>query len=313
MPKIYFKLSIIVIILISFSSIFWYVDLNNYSLLKEIIYLRVPRLAASILVGSILAICGCLIQNITHNPLAEPSILGISSSSSLFSVIFIMLGFSPVIGGVIGALLGLLVLSNFSQSKNNFSLYTLLKGLMLTTITGAAITLCLQLSSGDKIPQLLFWLMGDFSYIDFNTLIYLSLSFFILVVFIYRFKDKLNYLWLDKNKSYTLGIDLNSLHKKIFLLIGISIGIITSQVGNISFIGLISPYIARYIINLLIIRNNLMNNIILSGLIGGIILNISDITAKYIIYPSQISIGVITAFIGVPLFWKILYAVNKKS
>ncbi len=301
-----------IVILISFSSLFWFTQNYTHKALYNVILdIRLPRYIGTLCIGASLAICGCLLQNMTHNLLAEPSILGVSSTSSLFSLIFLMLNFQPTIGGILGAILAIMILH--LNKKNYTSNHILLNGLMLNTLSGACITLCLQLAEKQQLPQLLFWLMGDLNYITWQNLPYISLNLLLLILTINHYKHQLNYLWLDKTKAYTLGINLGKLKQKLFIILGISIGIITSQVGGISFIGLACPYIATYFIKLNKINNSINNQLIYSAIIGAFMLSLADIIAKYILYPGQISIGIITAFIGVPILWKILHAINTKS
>jgi iron complex transport system permease protein len=162
-------------------------------------------------------------------------------------------------------------------NQQNFFL-VLLKGVMINALCGALITLIIQLSPLDKIPSLLFWLLGDFSYINWLNVLFLALAAIFLVFYLIMHKHKLNYIWLDMRKAYSLGINLHALHINILFVVAICIGVVNSNVGSIGFIGLISPYIARYIFKLTHVNMHnasIVQYCIYSGFIGSILLSIA--------------------------------------
>ncbi len=321
--SLYLYIMIFVLVILSLSTLFFNYFIIQNDLLKIVLDIRLPRYIVSLLIGAILGICGCIMQNITHNPLAEPNVLGIASCSSVGSIICLFFGYSAVIGGVIGSMLGLVILSTSLVCKNNSKIsnlttYILLKGLIINSICGAIITLILQISQAEQLPSILFWIMGDLSYTSWNTTLYLSIPLILSLFIFYLKRGKLNYLWVDADKACSLGISSNNLKLLLFVIVAILIGISTSQVGSIGFIGIISPYITQYMYRNFYKNNmagnlDIINQIYYSAVIGALLVSISDGIAKNIIYPSVISISVITSFIGVPIFWKILYDLHKKS
>jgi iron complex transport system permease protein len=287
--------------------------------------IRFPRYIASLCTGAIMGICGCLMQNITHNPLADANILGIPSCSNVGSILALLCGIPVFFGGIFGAVLGLILLQIFSKASQKHITYIILQGVMINSLCGAAIMLILQLAPIENIPSIVFWLMGDLTYIEWKHIIALSIGLCLLLITCAYFKSKLNYLWLDEDKAFTLGINLNYLKRILLILVAVVTGLMTSQVGSIGFIGLVAPYIANFIHHkymLNTIKSNqvrefnetsIFQQLIYSGIIGALLLSIADGIAKNIIYPSSLSVGIITAFCGVPIFWKILHAMYYKS
>lgn len=307
--------------MLSLSTIFW-----NYSYIKNDFYailfeLRLPRYLSALLVGGILGICGCLMQNITHNPLAEPNILGVASCSSVGSILFLLLNLNAVIGGVIGSVVGIFLLSMGlvfrKHDISNINTYILLKGLIINSICAAIISLILQISPYEKLPSLIFWIMGDLSYVSWEFTYYLFGALLLALVILHFYRFKLNYLWVDDYKAYSLGVSLDKLKIILFGIVAILIGLTTSQIGSVGFVGIIAPYFIKYISSIDKKNNkslSIIHQVYFSGVFGAFLVSIADGIARNVIYPSTLSISIVTSFIGVPIFWKILQDMhfNKK-
>ncbi len=309
--------------------------LHNANIYENIVYIicniRLPRYIASLCTGAIMGICGCLMQNITHNPLADANILGIPSCSNVGSILALLCGVPVLIGGILGAILGLMLLklssktsqiSKIDNAPQKHITYIILQGLMINSLCGAIIMLILQLAPIENVPSIVFLLMGDLNYIEWKNVIILGMGLLILLSICLYLKNKLNYLWLDEDKAYTLGINLHSLKYILLIVVAAITGLMTSQVGSIGFIGLIAPYIVHFMHqkqlfhkynNIDIKEISIFKQIMYSAIIGALLLSIADGIAKNIIYPSSLSVGIITAFCGVPIFWKILHAMHYKT
>lgn len=272
-----------------------------------IIYqLRLPRVLAAFAVGGLLAMSGSLLQVLTRNPLAEPSIIGVSGGASVGSLAVLMMGGAGtawVAGGAwIGALVVMVLLwklvGNYSTQPSRF----LLAGVMIATGCGAISTLMISFSSNVSLPGMIHWLMGDLdSVISFEAVIAILLVWLIVLFFVWLLSPKIHLLQLGTDKAMTLGVNVASLQWIMVLLAALSAASAVSVAGSIGFVGLLVPHILRA----LIMKQHGPDQRFLlpaSAFLGGSFLVISDMFARTIIAPSQLPVGVITALIGVPSF-----------
>lgn len=272
-----------------------------------IIYqLRLPRVLAAFAVGGLLAMSGSLLQVLTRNPLAEPSIIGVSGGASVGSLAVLMMGGAGTVwvagGAWIGALVVMVLLwklvGNYSTQPSRF----LLAGVMIATGCGAISTLMISFSSNVSLPGMIHWLMGDLdSVISFEAVIAILLVWLIVLFFVWLLSPKIHLLQLGTDKAMTLGVNVASLQWIMVLLAALSAASAVSVAGSIGFVGLLVPHILRA----LIMKQHGPDQRFLlpaSAFLGGSFLVISDMFARTIIAPSQLPVGVITALIGVPSF-----------
>lgn len=264
--------------------------------------IRFPRLLAVVTIGASLAITGAIMQAMFENPLAEPGLLGISNGAGVAVVFIVLLSHGATqywlmsTGAILGALLLTSILLFFARRKhfNNTSL--LLVGVALGVICGAIMTWMVYMSSSLDLRQLLYWMMGSFSGIDWRQLGLVLACVPFLLWAICQGKV-LNYLSLGSMQAYQLGF---SHHRWRFILIivtGILIGLSVAIAGAISFVGLVIPHILR----LAGLTNHrfLLPGCALAGA-GGLLL--ADILSRILIANAEIPIGVITATLGAPIF-----------
>jgi iron complex transport system permease protein len=276
-----------------------------------IIYqLRLPRVLAAFAVGGLLAMSGSLLQVLTRNPLAEPSVLGVSGGASVGALAVLMLGGAGTIWVAGGAWLGALtvmillwvLVGGFSAHPSRL----LLAGVMVATGCGAITTLMIAFASNVAMPGMIHWLMGDLDSVmsleSVGAILGVWLSVLIIV---WRLSPKIHILQLGTDKAMTLGIDVSYIQWVMVLLSALSAAAAVSIAGSIGFVGLLVPHILRA----LIVRQHGPDQRFLlsaSALLGGTFLVLSDMFARTVIAPSQLPVGVITALIGVPSFLWIL-------
>ena len=281
-----------------------YKNFNNTTAHIVIRDSRMPRTLIALFVGGSLGISGVLIQALTKNPMASPSLIGINSGASFF-LVFTM-SFFPQ------ASQDLLTLVSFlGTALASFIVYVLaggLKGEMQTidlTLSGAAISaLFLSLTQGilykdqRTMEEILFWLSGsvDGRSIDslFKVLPYLISCWIIPFVF-YK---KLNIFSLGEEMAKGLGEKTELLKLFIGIVIIILSGASVAIAGPISLIGLITPHIVKAFLG----ESEYQWIIPYSAFIGALLLIISDIFSRFIIYPKEIPVGTVTALIGAPFF-----------
>ncbi len=264
--------------------------------------IRLPRMLAVIAIGAALAVTGAIMQALFENPLAEPGLLGISNGAGVAVVLTVLLSSGIThywlisTSAIIGALVLTSVLLYFARSKhlNNSSL--LLVGVALGVISGACMTWMVYMSSNLDLRQLLYWMMGSFSGVDWRQfgLVMVSLPFLLWAICQGK---TLNYLSLGRLQAYQLGFSPQKWRLALIIVSGVLIGFSVAIAGAISFVGLVIPHILR-------LSGLTDNRILLPGcaLAGALGLLIADLLSRLLMANAEIPIGVITATLGAPIF-----------
>ncbi|MEY0974767.1 vitamin B12 ABC transporter permease BtuC [Providencia rettgeri] len=264
--------------------------------------IRFPRLLAVIVIGAALAVTGALMQALFENPLAEPGLLGVSNGAGVAVVLAVLLSSGVThywllsISAIMGALLFTSILLYFARRKNLNNSSLLLVGVALGVISGACMTWMVYMSSNLDLRQLLYWMMGSFSGVDWRQfgLVIGCLPFLIWVLFQ---GNILNYLSLGTVQAYQLGISIHKWRVILIIISGVLIGLSVAIAGAISFIGLVIPHILRL--------SGLTDNRVLlvgSAVAGALGLLTADILSRLLIANAEVPIGVITATLGAPIF-----------
>ncbi|MCJ1655854.1 iron chelate uptake ABC transporter family permease subunit [Staphylococcus sp. NRL 16/872] len=262
---------------------------------------RIPRTLLGFGVGSSLAISGAVIQGVVRNPLASPDVIGITKGASLAAIIVIMVfPTAPLIVLPIGSFIGALVISlilSFLISKFNIKGSTLaLIGLAIGAICTAVVQFLLIRNPMDANNALI-WLTGSLYGHTIENFYSIIPWFIITLPLVLGLSYQLDILNLGDNIAVALGAKVQHL-KMILLILSVMLaGASISVVGGISFLGLISPHIARSLVG-----QRYFHVVIMSGLIGAVLILVSDGLARGIHPPLDIPVGVIIAIIGVPYF-----------
>lgn len=270
---------------------------------------RIPRALIATFVGASLAITGSLLQTMTRNPLASPSILGINAGAGLAVVLAMVLFhtnglFSTTLFAFLGATISAVTIL-FISSLGHGGMTP-----MNLTLAGSALSALFYSSTQGflaineaQLDQVLFWLAGSIQGRDIQML-WIVLPFicigYLLTVIIAK---QLNLLLLGEDVAKGLGLNIIRIKLMIVFVVILLAGGSVAIAGPISFIGLIVPHIARKIIG-----TEHQWYLPLAALLGAILLLFADIGARYIIMPQEVPVGVMTAFIGTPIF---IYIVRK--
>ncbi len=272
--------------------------------------LRMPRAAAAWVVGSMLAMSGCLMQVLLRNPLADPYVLGVSGGAAfatLLGMVFgIAVGVLPWLA-ILGALFSILVVFGLARGTGPWSgTRLLLTGVVTASGWAALISLILSLSPDNSLRGMLFWLMGDLSYAIMPawSLAVLGGSF-ILCLGLAR---SLNVLAMGETTARLLGEPTRQMLWLVYLLASILTATAVSIAGSVGFVGLIVPHLMR-----LLVGSDHRILIPAATLFGGLFLVLSDTLARTVLSPQQLPVGVITALLGVPLFLLLLNRARLKG
>ena len=262
--------------------------------------LRLPRTLAAFATGALLAQAGTLMQVLVRNPLADPYILGVSGGAATAVLIGMLLGLSGAFGltglAFIGALIAMFLVFVLAHQKGSWTpTRLLLTGVVIAAGWGAAISLILTLSPAANLHGMLFWLMGDLSYSYSVSFAFTALI--IGLIFSMLLSSQLNVLIRGDKIAATLGVNLKQLQLKIYILASLLTAAAVVQAGSIGFVGFIVPHLIR-------LTGITDHRLLLPAatLGGGILVLLADTVARTVIAPQQLPVGIITAFIGIPLF-----------
>lgn len=260
---------------------------------------RLPRMLLGFIVGVSLAVSGALIQGVVKNELASPDVIGITKGASLTAVIVIMLfpsaplfllPFSSFIGALIISIFLTILISKFNVKGSRLALIGLAIGAICT-----AIVQFLLIRNPMDANTALVWLTGSLYGHDLADVGIVLPWFIIVLPFIIYFSRKLDILALGDDVATGLGAKVQGIKMLLLFLAVVLAGSSIAVVGGLSFLGLISPHIARSIVG-----HKYIHVICMSGLVGAIILLISDSLSRGIHPPLDIPVGVIVAIVGVP-------------
>ncbi|XXK27260.1 FecCD family ABC transporter permease [Arenicellales bacterium nBUS_45] len=272
-----------------------------------VLELRLPRAFSAFVVGSSLAVAGVMMQVLLRNPLADPYVLGVSGGSAAFALIVMLLGFpfsAVPIAATMGAGFSIVLLIVLARTSGDWgSSRLLLTGIVLASGWGALIGFFLSLGEATQIQGMLFWLMGDLrpewpGFIRVLVLLAVLIAGFIVA------RD-LDLLLEGDLRARSLGLNTSALRLIILLAASLLTAASVTLAGPVGFIGLVVPHMMRLIIGS---RHRLL--IPVSALAGGTLLVIAEMIARTVIAPQQLPVGVITSFIGVPVF---LYLLRRRG
>jgi len=273
--------------------------------------IRLPRVLLAGLVGASLAIAGAAFQGLLKNPLADPYTLGISSGASVGAVMTIFFSISmPVVGlyalptfSMIGAIITMVIVMSFARVVDrSLKMETLiLTGVIFSSFLGSLISLMIALS-GEELRQVIGWLLGSVSMRGWP---YVQMIIpFVIVgsLMLWTQRRELNVLLYGEERAKHLGVNVK--RSKYLILVGGSMltGAAVAVSGTIGFVGLVVPHMTR-----MIWGSDHRHLLPLSFFNGATLLIICDLVARTIILPRELPIGVITAFIGAPVFSYIFY------
>jgi len=278
---------------------------NDKSTLNSIIFteIRLPRTLLAALIGASLGLSGAALQGMVRNPLAEPGVIGVSTSAALGAVIVFYFGLASAfpmalpLGGIVGALLAVIFLYLLTSS-NNSMLTLILAGVAVSSLSAALTALALNLSPNPYASlEIFFWLMGSLADRSFTHVWLILVPTFIGWWLMLSTRRDLDVLSLGEDTAQSLGVNLQGLNKRIILGVALAVGAAVSVSGGIGFIGLVVPHLLRRFVGYQ------PGRLLLSSALGGAVLLLAaDITVRLLPTQQELKIGVLTALLGAPFF-----------
>lgn len=264
--------------------------------------IRLPRIALAALVGYALALGGVVFQAVLRNPLADPFILGVSSGSAFGALLGIALGLGFGFGvpalSFVGALVTVLLLLALGlRTIGSESSTILLTGVIINSFFTATIMFLLSITTDARLHAMLFWLYGDLSQTNHDQLALVALVLLPASLILYGFTRHLNLLTAGEDTAMRLGMDVVRTKLVLLILVSLMIGAVVAFSGVIGFVGLIVPHLVR-----MACGPDHRRLIPLAALGGAAFLVAADTLARTLIAPSELPVGVISAFLGAPFF-----------
>lgn len=266
--------------------------------------LRLPRALSAFAVGGLLAVAGALMQVLLRNPLADPYVLGLSGGASIGALAAMLggLGGLAISGSAFGgALFSTFLVFGLAHGSGGWTpSRLLLTGVVVAAGWGAVITLMLAMSPAERLPGMLYWLMGDLSYArtPWPPLLLLLATCVVLI----PLGRSLNVLARGPQQAAALGVAVRPLEWCIYIAASLLTAAAVTTAGSIGFVGLVVPHMLR-----LLLGNDQRLILPACALAGGTLLVLADTLARTMIAPEQLPVGVITALLGVPTFLFLLY------
>ena len=274
-----------------------------------ILNIRLPRIIMGLLSGCGLGIAGCVMQGILRNPMASPYTLGISSGASFGATLAIALNLSILPGayGIVanafaGSLAGALLILVISARHNASPVFMILTGIALMFFFSATTTLIQYFAEDEAVKSVVFWMVGSLGLADWTKIKLIGAVLAVSFVLIFSRAWDLNLLSFGDETALSMGIHVKRIRLFTLLLSVLLTATIVCFVGTIGFIGLVAPHICR-----LLIGGDNQYLIPMSGLLGALLLAGADLFAANIIAPVEIPVGVVTAYMGVPLFLFVIF------
>lgn len=280
---------------------------ESYDAMLEsvIINIRLPRILTALIVGAGLSLAGLAFQSIFANPLATPDILGVASSASLGAIIGILFSL-PVLEtqilAMVTGLLGVVLVIKISQKDGQMpTIMLILSGLVISSLANALGSLLKYTADPtDKLPAITYWLMGSFARSSFQNLLLAGPVLIFGIIIIWTKGFSLNILSLSSDEADSLGLDVKKTRLRLIIASTIITASSISLCGQIGFIGLIIPHMAR-----MIIGANTRYLIPLSLSLGAGLMVIIEALSRSVSV-IELPISIITAIIGAPIIIRLI-------
>lgn len=272
---------------------------------------RIPRVLAGVIVGAALAVAGAIMQGLTRNPLASPSILGINAGAAFAVVVGVYLIGSPPLStyailAMIGATVAAIVVYGLGSIGRSGAtpLRLTLAGVIITSFI-SSFTTAILIFDQDTLDQIRFWTIGSLSGRDWDILLQTSPYMVVGLIGAMLLGRQITTISLGEDVAVGLGQNTTIVKALGALVVVLLAGGAVALAGPIGFVGLVAPHLARFIVGV-----DYRWIIPYSALLGAFLVTFGDMVARILIRPLELPVGVMMALIGAPFFiylarWKV--------
>lgn len=275
---------------------------------------RFPRIVMALAVGAALAVAGALMQAVFGNPLAEPGVVGVSSGAALGASTAIVFGISASGGGVallafLGGLGATLLVYAVARAGGRTEVVTLLlTGIAINAFAQAGLAFVLFMANTASREQIVFWQLGSLAGSLWSEVVVVLPVLVIGTVLALMMSRQLDLLALGERNARHLGVDVERLRIVAIVLVALLTGVAVAFAGIIAFVGLVVPHIIR-----MALGPAHRGLLLASAVGGGALLAVADLLTRTLVSGADLPIGMLTALVGGPFFFGLLYQQRRRS
>ncbi len=276
--------------------------------------IRVPRMILAALVGAGLGVSGAALQGLFRNPLADPSLIGVSSGAAFAVALAVLIGltstavFIQPLVAFVGGLIFTLGIYSFARSGGRAQMATmLLVGIAVNALLASAISFILSLSDDAALRDIVYWILGSLGGSVWNFVFTAGPLILLAIAILIRQSGALNLLTLGDAEARHLGVPVERAQFTIVTAAALATGAGVAVAGVVGFVGLVAPHLVR-----LAVGPDHRRLIPASAVAGAILVLGADLGARTIVAPAELPLGVVTALIGTPVFLYLIHRARRR-
>ncbi|MBU2886866.1 iron ABC transporter permease [Gilvimarinus agarilyticus] len=271
-----------------------------------VLNIRLPRAILAATVGAVLAVCGTYLQGMFRNPLADPSLIGVTAGASVGASVAIILGGGAIAGGLslvslgafVGGLVSVWLVYRVATGVNGTSVATmLLMGIAVSALAASMTGLMDYLADNESLRRMSLWRMGGLDGANGSRALVMLFILALMLVAMSRTSHALNTLLLGESQARHLGVHVGRLKNQLIVWVALGVGVSVAVAGSIGFVGLVVPHMLR-----LCVGPDHRTLVPMSALGGASLLLLADTLARVVLSPTELPVGLVTALIGAPFF-----------
>jgi iron complex transport system permease protein len=283
----------------------WMTDGSLSTLQDQAVWqFRLPRAILAGLAGAGLALAGAIMQVVVRNPLAEPYILGVSSGASVGAVLVIVSGGVAFAGltmsgaAFVGAVVACILVALLARHRGELSpTRMILAGVALGSLLSAVTSYLTITTDAQNVVSVMFFLLGSVSAATMSSLLIPAVALLIAMIAVTALARQMNALLSGDESALAVGVRTTRLRGLLLVVASLLTGAIVAVSGGIGFVGLVVPHVAR-----ILVGSDHRRMLPITVLAGMLFLMVADLLARTVAAPSEIPLGILTAFVGAPFF-----------
>lgn len=285
------------------------------AMLRDVILdLRIPRSLMGLAVGAVLAVGGTAMQGLFRNPLADPTLIGVSGGAALAAAGFIVFGaaltfipdglrlYAMPVAAFLGGVVVVLVIQRLAQRDGRTDIATmLLAGIAVNAVVMAGIGLLTFIGDDAQLRTINFWMLGSLGGSGWGPLSAVGPVSLLVVLACLALARVLDGMMLGEREAQTLGFNVETAKRLLIVAVAAGVGTAVAFCGVIVFVGIVAPHMVRIAIGP-------AHRALLIGaaLLGGILMLLADTLCRLIVAPAELPIGIVTSLLGAPFFLALL-------